>query len=385
VTYFLASIPSPPRGVWHLGPIALRAYALFIIVGIIVGVVWGSRRYVARGGRPGRIADLAVFAVPFGLVGGRLYHVITDHELYFGAGRNPWRAFAIWEGGLGIWGAVALGAVGIWLGCRHYKVPMAPVVDSLAPGLVLAQAIGRLGNYFNQELFGSPTTLPWGLQVFLRTPDGVAGSQTMCAAAGAAPEFPTDYLKATPEVLCGTYHPTFLYELIWNLLVLALIVWADRRFRLGGGRVFGLYVAAYTAGRAWIEALRIDPARTRVFGLRVNIVVSIVIFLLAIAFLLWRRTIGREDPAAVEGPERRSDPDRDQDRRQSAADESAADADADADAVDEGIPVTGTSADTGLDVEVTPDTDVNADPVVTADPEPARQPAADPAVADKNP
>lgn len=307
MTYFLASIPSPPRGVWHLGPIALRAYALFIIAGIIIGVIWGSRRYVARGGRPGRIADIAVFAVPFGLVGGRLYHVITDHELYFGAGRNPWRAFAIWEGGLGIWGAVALGALGIWLGCRYYKIPMAPVVDALAPGLVLAQAIGRLGNYFNQELFGSPTTLPWALKVFLRTPGGVAGSQAMCDAAGAAPEFPTEYIKATPEVLCGTYHPTFLYELVWDLLVLALILWADRRFRLGGGRVFGLYVAGYTAGRAWIEALRIDPARTRVFGLRVNIVVSIVIFILGVAFLIWRRGVGREDPGAVVGPERRGD------------------------------------------------------------------------------
>jgi len=307
VTYFLASIPSPPRGVWYLGPIALRAYALFIIAGIIIGVLWGSRRYVARGGRPGRIADIAVFAVPFGLVGGRLYHVITDHELYFGADRNPWRAFAIWEGGLGIWGAVALGAFGIWLGCRHYKIPMAPVVDALAPGLVLAQAIGRLGNYFNQELFGSPTTLPWALKVFLRTPGGVAGSQAMCDAAGAAPEFPTEYLKATPEVLCGTYHPTFLYEVVWDLLVLALILWADRRFRLGGGRVFGLYVAGYTAGRAWIEALRIDPARTRVFGLRVNIVVSIVIFILGVAFLIWRRRVGREDPGAVLGAERRSD------------------------------------------------------------------------------
>lgn len=305
--HHLASFPSPPRGVWYLGPIALRAYALFIIVGIIIGVLWGSRRYVARGGRPGRIADIAVFAVPFGLVGGRLYHVITDHELYFGAGRNPWRAFAIWEGGLGIWGAVALGAFGIWLGCRYYKIPMAPVVDALAPGLVLAQAIGRLGNYFNQELFGSPTTLPWALKVFLRTPGGVAGSQAMCDAAGAAPEFPTEYIKATPEVLCGTYHPTFLYELIWNLLVLALIVWADRRFRLGGGRVFGLYVVGYTAGRAWIEALRIDPARTRVFGLRVNIVVSIVIFVLGVAFLIWRRRVGREDPATVVGPERRGD------------------------------------------------------------------------------
>lgn len=296
----LQFIPSPPQGVWHLGPIALRAYAGFIIAGIVIAVWWGGRRYVTRGGKPGRIADLAVFAVPFGLIGGRLYHVITDHELYFGPGRNPWRALAIWEGGLGIWGAIALGAVGIWWGCRHYKIPMAPVADALAPGIVVAQAIGRLGNYFNQELFGSPTTVPWALQVYVRTPNG--GPSTGQFAVDAC-EFPTEYIKANPEVLCGagTYHPTFLYELLWNLAVAALIVWADKRFRLGGGRVFALYVAGYTAGRAWIEALRIDPARTHLFGLRVNIVVSIVVFCLAVGYLLARRRAGREEPTYVAG------------------------------------------------------------------------------------
>jgi hypothetical protein len=195
-----------------------------------------------------------------------------------------------------------LGAFGFWLGCRHYKIPLAPVADALAPAIVVAQAIGRLGNYFNQELFGSPTTLPWGLEVYLRTPGGVAGSVQQCVDAGVAPEFPTDFIKATPEVLCGVYHPTFLYELIWDLLVAAVIVWADRKFRLGGGRVFALYVAGYTAGRGWIEALRIDPARTHILGLRVNIVVSIVVFLLAVAYLIWRRKVGREDPAVVAGP-----------------------------------------------------------------------------------
>ncbi|WP_353651130.1 prolipoprotein diacylglyceryl transferase [Nakamurella sp. A5-74] len=301
-TPLLASFPSPSRGVWYVGPLALRAYALFIIAGIVIAVIWGGKRYVARGGAPGRIGDLAVWCVPFGLVGGRLYHVITDHELYFGAGRNPWKAFAIWEGGLGIWGAVALGAVGLWLGCRHYKIPMAPVADALAAPLIVAQAIGRLGNYFNQELFGSLTTLPWGLEVFARTPDGVPAAVDACIfPGGGAPEFSTTYIKATPEVLCGTYQPTFLYELLWNLLVAALIVWADKRFRLGGGRVFALYVAGYTAGRVWIEALRIDPARTMVFGLRVNIVVSIVVFVLAVIFLIARRGVKREDPVLVAG------------------------------------------------------------------------------------
>lgn len=302
-TTYLASIPSPAQGVWYVGPVALRAYAICIIVGIVVAVWWGNRRFVARGGRPGRVTDIAVFAVPFGIVGGRLYHVITDNELYFGPGRNPWNALAIWNGGLGIWGAIALGAVGAWLGCRYYKVPLSSFADSVAPGIVVAQAIGRLGNWFNQELFGGPTSLPWGLEVFVRTPGGVPG----VAPAGGVCEFPTDYVKATPEVLCGTFQPTFLYELLWNLLVAAVIVWADRRFRLGGGRVFGLYVAGYTLGRVWIEMLRIDPANT-FFGIRINVFTSIVVFLGAVVFLVLRRHAPREDPALVAGPEDHRNP-----------------------------------------------------------------------------
>lgn len=297
-TAYLAAIPSPPQGVWYVGPIALRAYAICIIVGIVVAVWWGNKRFVARGGRPGRVTDIAVFAVPFGIIGGRLYHVITDHQLYFGPGRNPWNALAIWNGGLGIWGAIALGAVGAWLGCRYYKVPLSAFADSVAPGIVTAQAIGRLGNYFNQELFGGPTSLPWGLEVFVRTPGGVAGALP----ADGVCEFPTDYVKATPEVLCGTFQPTFLYELLWNLLVAAVIVAADRRYRLGGGRVFGLYVAGYTLGRVWIEMLRIDPANT-FLGVRINVFTSVVVFLGAVVFLVLRRHAPREDPALVAGPE----------------------------------------------------------------------------------
>lgn len=297
-TAYLAAIPSPPQGVWYVGPVALRAYAICIIVGIVVAVWWGNKRFVARGGRPGRVTDIAVFAVPFGIIGGRLYHVITDHQLYFGPGRNPWNALAIWNGGLGIWGAIALGAVGAWLGCRYYKVPLSAFADAVAPGIVTAQAIGRLGNWFNQELFGGPTSLPWGLEVFVRTPGGVAGG----VPADGVCEFPTDYVKATPEVLCGTFQPTFLYELLWNLLVAAVIVGADRRYRLGGGRVFGLYVAGYTLGRVWIEMLRIDPANT-FLGVRINVFTSIVVFLGAVVFLVLRRHVTREDPALVAGPE----------------------------------------------------------------------------------
>jgi prolipoprotein diacylglyceryl transferase len=298
----LHAIPSPPQGVWTVGPVPLRAYALFIIGGIIVAGVWGNRRLVARGGRPGAITDLAVWMVPFGLVGGRLYHVITDPELYFGDPSipghywNPWGVFEIWNGGLGIWGAIALGGLGGYLGARRYKIPFGAVADALAPCIVLAQGIGRLGNYFNQELFGSPTDLPWGLDVYLRTPGGIAGTAAQCGTG----EFPTEWIKAEPAVLCGTYQPTFLYELLWNVGVAVLVVWADRRFRLGHGRAFALYVAGYTAGRGWIEMLRIDHAN-HILGLRVNVFVAAAMLLAAVIYLIATRHLRREEPSTVYG------------------------------------------------------------------------------------
>ncbi|WP_214369082.1 prolipoprotein diacylglyceryl transferase [Pseudonocardia sp. H11422] len=269
----LVYLPSPDRGVWYLGPVPLRAYALCIIAGIVVAVLWGEKRFVARGGEPGTVVDVAVFAVPFGLVGGRLYHVATDWETYFGPGGNPVDALKIWQGGLGIWGAIALGGVGAWIACRRRGVPLPFFADAVAPGIVVAQAIGRLGNYFNQELFGGPTTLPWGLEIYDRV-DPVTGLPD--ALGGVA-------LDATPIAIV---HPTFLYELLWNLVVAVVIVWADRRFRLGHGRVFALYVAGYTLGRFFIELMRTDPA-TRVFGdIRINVVVSAVVFVVAVAYVL---------------------------------------------------------------------------------------------------
>lgn len=293
-----AYIPSPPQGVLMLGPVPLRAYALFIILGIVVAIWWGNKRLVARGGRPGAVTDLALWMVPFGLVGGRIYHVITNPELYFAAGKNPWNAFAIWNGGLGIWGAVALGALGAYLGARHYKIPFGAVADALAPALVLAQGIGRLGNYFNQELFGSQTTVPWALEVYLRTPGGVAGSAAQCRGG----EFPADFIQADPTILCGTFHPTFLYELLWNVGVAVLVVLVDRALRLGRGRAFALYVAGYTVGRSWIEMLRIDHAN-HFLGLRINVFVSAAVLVAAIIFLLATRHWQREDPATVYGRE----------------------------------------------------------------------------------
>jgi prolipoprotein diacylglyceryl transferase len=287
----LAYLPSPDRGVWHLGPIPIRAYALCIILGIVVAVTWGEKRFVARGGEPGTVLDVAVFAVPFGLVGGRLYHVATDWRTYFGPGGDPIRALMIWEGGLGIWGAVALGAVGAWIGCRRRGVPLPFFADAVAPGILVAQAVGRLGNYFNQELYGGPTTAPWGLEIYERVDPATGLQDSLNGVAVGDP--------------IAVVQPTFLYELIWNLIVAGLIVVADRRLRLGHGRVFALYVAGYTLGRFFIELLRTDPA-TRVFGdIRINVVVSAVVFVLAVVYFVLARGRGPREvpPAAASGPD----------------------------------------------------------------------------------
>jgi prolipoprotein diacylglyceryl transferase len=273
----LAALPSPTQGVWEIGPFPLRGYALCIIAGIVVACWLGERRWVARGGAPGDVLDIAVWAVPFGIIGGRLYHVLTTPEPYFGKGGDPVRAFAIWEGGLGIWGAIALGGVGAWIGCRRRGIPLPAWADALAPGIVLAQAIGRLGNWFNNELYGRATDLPWGLTIHCW--DASAGHAIRCA--------------GTQTTVQGTFHPTFLYELLWNVGVAALVIWADRRFTLSHGRAFALYVAAYCAGRLWIEMLRIDTAE-HFLGVRLNVFTSIIVGLLAVAYLIAQRGRPRE-------------------------------------------------------------------------------------------
>lgn len=272
---FLASFPSPSQGVWHLGPIPIRAYALCIIAGIVVAIWLTQRRWKARGGNPDDVADIALWAVPFGIVGGRLYHVLTDPELYFLPGRDPIKAFYIWDGGLGIWGAVALGAVGTWIGCRRRGVNLWDFGDALAPGLVLAQAVGRWGNYFNQELYGGPTTVPWALEIdpAHRPPD-------------------------TPDI--GLYHPTFLYESMWNVAVAVLLLWVDRWFHLSRGKLFTLYVAAYTVGRGVIEAMRVDHAN-HFLGLRLNDWTSLIVFLAAATVLCWPRRRGDQGAASRPG------------------------------------------------------------------------------------
>ncbi|HHX86503.1 MAG TPA: prolipoprotein diacylglyceryl transferase [Actinomycetales bacterium] len=276
-------IPSPPQGVWHLGPLPIRAYALCIIVGIVVAIFWGEKRWVARGGRPGVVLDTALWAVPFGLVGGRIYHVATDWYRYFGEGRNPLDALKIWDGGLGIWGAVAFGALGAYLGLRQQGIrAIGAFGDAVAPGIVLAQGIGRLGNYFNQELYGRQTDVPWALEIYQRYDEAYGYSENLG--------------RSTGQVI-ATVHPTFLYELLWNVLVAVLLVLLDRRFRLGHGRVFALYVALYCFGRFWVELLRADSA-THVLGLRINTIVSAVVLLAALVYL-WRERRGREEPAEL--------------------------------------------------------------------------------------
>ncbi|MGW0609077.1 prolipoprotein diacylglyceryl transferase [Streptomyces sp. NPDC002788] len=273
----LAYLPSPSQGVWHLGPVPIRAYALCILAGIFTAVWLTGRRWEARGGRREDIADIAVWAVPFGILGGRLYHVITDPELYFTAGKQPIRALYIWDGGLGIPGAVAVGAVGAWLGCRRRGIRLADFADAVAPGLVLAQAIGRWGNYFNQELYGRPTDLPWALYID-----------------------PAHRPADSPNV--ALYHPTFLYESLWDLGVMALLLYLDRRWhtRLRRGRLFACYVLAYTAGRTWIEALRIDHAN-HFLGLRLNDYVSLVLFTGALVYLIATRRPHPDDDAPHPG------------------------------------------------------------------------------------
>jgi prolipoprotein diacylglyceryl transferase len=286
-TTVIAYFPSPPRGVWHIWLVPIRAYALFIIVGIVAALLIGDRRWVARGGERGVIYDIALWAVPFGLIGGRLYHLATDWRTYFGeGGAGPGAALRIWDGGLGIWGAVALGGVGAWIACRRRGIPLPAFGDAIAPGIVLAQAIGRLGNYFNQELFGRETTMPWGLEIFYRRdPAGFVDVHSLDG--------------ASTGQLAMVVQPTFLYELLWNLVVFAALIYLDRRFTIGHGRLFALYVAGYCIGRFCIELLR-DDAATHIAGIRINSFTSTFVFIGAVVYLILAPK-GREDPATLSG------------------------------------------------------------------------------------
>nr|WP_036342587.1 prolipoprotein diacylglyceryl transferase [Micromonospora purpureochromogenes] len=267
----LAAMPSPSTAVWQLGPVPIRAYALCIILGIVVACVVTEYRLRRRGVAPGAVLDIAVWAVPAGIIGARIYHVITSPEKYFGAGGEPIKALYIWEGGLGIWGAVAGGAVGAWLAARQLGIPFTVIADALAPGLPLAQAVGRLGNWFNNELYGGRTTLPWGLEVHVMDPNNPGHALRDDA--------------GNPVLQPGLYHPAFLYEALWNVGVAALVLYLDRKLRLGRGRAFALYVMGYTAGRFWIELMRTDEANL-ILGVRLNVWTAVLVFLGALAYFV---------------------------------------------------------------------------------------------------
>jgi prolipoprotein diacylglyceryl transferase len=269
-----AAIPSPTVSVIKLGPLPIHIYALCIVAGIVAALYLTDRRWRARGGAEHQVSDVAGWAIVFGIIGGRLYHVITDPELYFQAGRHPIDALKIWDGGLGIWGAVALGAAGAYIGCRRHRLNFVTFADAAAPGVLFAQALGRLGNWFNNELYGRATSVPWKLQI--HDMDVATGRPQPCSFGNIG------------QSVCGYYHPTFLYELLWNLAIVALLLWADRRFRLARGQVFALYVMGYTAGRFWIEAMRSDHAN-HILGMRLNDWVAILVFLGGLALFLRQR------------------------------------------------------------------------------------------------
>jgi prolipoprotein diacylglyceryl transferase len=274
----VAYLPSPSQSVWHLGPVPIRAYALCIVAGILAALWLGARRMRARGGANDDVWDVAGWAIVLGIIGGRLYHVVTDPELYFKAGKHPLDAFKIWDGGLGIWGAIALGTLGAWIGCRRKGISLLVFADAVSPGVLLAQGIGRWGNWFNNELYGGPTSLPWGLQVHClditvghAVAGGVASGGESCASGA--------------TTLAQHYQPTFLYESLWDIALVLVLLYLDRRFRLGRGNVMALYVMGYTLGRVWIEALRSDHAN-HILGLRLNIWTCIIVFVLGLAWFL---------------------------------------------------------------------------------------------------
>ena len=279
--HIVTSIPSPDVSYIELGPLRIHFYALFILSGIILALLLTESRLKARGVEAGVALDVSFWAIPFGILGGRFFHVITHPNDYFYQGADLLAPFRIWEGGLAIYGALLFGAVGAYVGSRKAGIKLTSYLDAVAPGILLAQAIGRWGNYFNNELFGLPTDLPWGLEI---------SSSNRAYPAG------------LPEGVL--FHPTFLYESIWSLVGVALLLAADKRFNLRWGRMIGLYLIYYSVGRIWVEAIRIDPSEI-ILGLRINIwsaIVGIVVGL-AVMVISYRKHTGLELTAYLKGRE----------------------------------------------------------------------------------
>lgn len=279
------SIPSPDEA-WRTleipvpwGIIPIQMYALCILTGIVLATIITSRRLTKRGAEPGIVLDIALWAVPLGIIGARLYHVLTHPGDYFYEGANVWNPFEpgaiwnIWEGGNAIYGSLIGGAVGVFIGCRMTGIRFFSFADALAPGLLVAQATGRLGNWFNHELFGGPTDLPWGLEIDSSNPAFPAG---------------------LPD---GTlFHPTFLYEIIWNLAGAALIIFLERKINLRWGKAFAVYLIWYGVGRAFFESIRVDPSEM-LFGIRSNVWASFAAIVLGVViFLVQRRRHTGDEP-----------------------------------------------------------------------------------------
>ena len=269
----LAYIPSPTISQFSIGPVTIHIYALCILMGIVLAVWITTTRWKKLGGNFDQVLDITLVSVPAGNIGARLYHIITTPERFFGPDGDWAEMFRIWNGGLGIWGGVLFGALAAWAWCRHKHYPMALLADAIAPGLLVAQAVGRLGNWFNQELYGAPTTLPWGLKLNM---EGTAiGHSEQCYDGATCPS--------------GTlFHPTFLYEMIWNLIGAAIIVYIGSKAmkKLKAGSLFAVYIMWYTLGRTWIESLRIDYAH-EFLGVRINVWVSMAVFVLgAVSFIV---------------------------------------------------------------------------------------------------
>lgn len=269
----LAYIPSPTISQFSIGPVTIHIYALCILMGIVLAVWITTTRWKKLGGNFDQVLDITLVSVPAGIIGARLYHIITTPERFFGPDGDWAEMFRIWNGGLGIWGGVLFGALAAWAWCRHKHYPMALLADAIAPGLLVAQAVGRLGNWFNQELYGAPTTLPWGLKLNM---EGTAiGHSEQCYDGATCPS--------------GTlFHPMFLYEMIWNLIGAAIIAYIGSKAmkKLKAGSLFAVYIMWYTLGRTWIESLRIDYAH-EFLGVRINVWVSMAVFVLgAVSFIV---------------------------------------------------------------------------------------------------
>ncbi len=277
----LAFLPSPARGMWHLGPVPVRAYAICIILGVLVALRVASRRYAKIGGRDGVMLAVATLAVPAGLVGARGYGLLTDSQLFIG---HDWTSMLrIWDGKIGLPGAVAGGALGAWIGCRRAGVAFGPVAGAAAPGLAFGQAIGRWGNWFGQTLYGRPSGLPWAVVI--------------------APEH-----RVRGYENFATFQPAFLYESAWDVLTGLLVIYAARRFLLTGDRVFALYAGIYAVGGCWVQSLRIDPSQ-HILGLRTGELVLAAVLAAAVGYLyLTRHSHGPDNLSRAAVPARPAQP-----------------------------------------------------------------------------